>query len=460
MKGRLVDGAGEILVPSATGSPHDDLIARFGKPKWQIRDGVAAPRSCIPESIDGAPITIFVTTTSQPYMYGSKTRKWENTIWGPDSAQHIKNNLWVYHENTWDVMHGRPALKKEDIPRADCFIDVFDAAPGLLDLVTKPNHIDDLYQVKGVRGLSDDIMDGKALVRKLVSIYHAASQLPDGALIVWVDVDTIVSDRGFDKRWYDFVMSRDITYISESLCRSELASLKTIADLPPYCVDYRVESGVMAITVSPKIREFLHTTLTWYDGRMLELAKECLVQSPPAKCAAPANLWRRNNIGLNDIYVLAHTLHDTKDLKHGWFANERWTCGGDYHKLDNGPNKGQEMPWLGQCQPCKNTENGELVTPFYVDEYVGHRKGGVGLMAVQHTEWRTLGDESKETTKKMKTKDKEMALPVVHGQEQDVRPACGDYRLTPRCVHTIMCDDISLTTASVYPDYVTPTHWV
>ena len=67
----------------------------------------------------------------------------------------------------------------------------------------------------------------------------------------------------------------------------------------------------------------------------------------------------------------------------------------------------------------------ELVTHFYVAEYVGHRKGGVGPMAVQHTEDRVLGENEHKIKKKMKTKDKEMALGRRHGQVQDPRPACG-----------------------------------
>jgi hypothetical protein len=54
-----------------------------------------------------------------------------------------------------------------------------------MDLITKKNStIDQLYNIPGVRGLSDDIMDGKALIRKLVGIYHAAVQLPGTVKII------------------------------------------------------------------------------------------------------------------------------------------------------------------------------------------------------------------------------------------------------------------------------------
>jgi hypothetical protein len=48
-----------------------------------------------------------------------------------------------------------------------------------MKLISRKNSsIDQLYNIPGVRGLSDDIMDGKALIRKLVAIYHAAVMLP------------------------------------------------------------------------------------------------------------------------------------------------------------------------------------------------------------------------------------------------------------------------------------------
>ena len=158
--------------------------------------------------------------------------------------------------------------------------------------------------------------------------------------------------------------------------------------LPVYCSDYRIESGVMALTLSDKIRMFLRATLNWYDGPMLALARKCLVTDKTHKDCTGVNLWRRNNIGLNDIYVLAQALHDfTKEhgLKHGWFANERWTC----ERMNNG------KPFWGQCQPCVNAKPGELVAPFWVDYYIQHRKGGVGLMAVQHDKNRVLEESDK-----------------------------------------------------------------
>ena len=52
-----------------------------------------------------------------------------------------------------------------------------------------------------------------------------------------------------------------------------------------------------------------------------------------------------------------------------------------------------------------------LVAPFWVDYYIQHRKGGVGLMAVQHDKNRVLEESDKKNKKKMKTSDDRMLLP-------------------------------------------------
>jgi hypothetical protein len=84
-------------------------------------------------------------------------------------------------------------------------------------------------------------------------------------------------------------------------------------------------------------------------------------------------------------------------------------------------------------------------------------------MAVQHDQNRMLEDSDKKNKKKMKTSDDRMLLPgrkeglpysTVNPDSTDVRPACGDYRLRSDCVHTIRCNDKSITTQSVYPDFV------
>ena len=101
LKSPLFDGAKFAEAPTGssaaggTGSAdHQQHIKKLGRPKYVKGNGVDVPKSCIPKpNAPGQPITVFVTTISQPYMFGAKSRNFDHTIWGPDSRQNIKNKL-------------------------------------------------------------------------------------------------------------------------------------------------------------------------------------------------------------------------------------------------------------------------------------------------------------------------------------------------------------------------------
>ena len=79
------------------------------------------------------------------------------------------------------------------------------------------SRFNEIYDLPGIRSLSDEIMDGKALVRKVVAIAHAAAHLPDDAILLWLDVDTSL-DRPLDAKWVKMASDRDLTYIAETDC--------------------------------------------------------------------------------------------------------------------------------------------------------------------------------------------------------------------------------------------------
>jgi hypothetical protein len=97
---------------------------------------------------------------------------------------------------------------------------------------------------------------------QIVALHHAVHSLPDGSSVIWADVDTEMNHE-LDQEWFTFTRSRDISYIAEAICRNDLAGVDTIADLPEYCKDWRLESGVMSWTVSDKTRRLLRAALQW-----------------------------------------------------------------------------------------------------------------------------------------------------------------------------------------------------
>ena len=210
----------------------------------------------------GKPV-IAVTSTTSSWSQHAAARKepWKRTIW---ADTRFLPPLVIYHEDKWEKAHGRPPIDRAAFPkivdahgnaRPTCFVDVFDAAPNLLPaLLTTHKRMhpkaagwyhrvfERFYSIPGTRTLSQQIMDGKALVRKMVAMAHAALHLEDGALVVWLDVDTGVKrpldgnpnddeEGGSAKAWHHkgsdkvhptFIEytthQRDVCYIAETDC--------------------------------------------------------------------------------------------------------------------------------------------------------------------------------------------------------------------------------------------------
>ena len=108
-KVRLVEDHGDpnekdATYPALPGG-HRRHLKKFGRPSYFTGEGERVAESCYPKRQVGTnyPPTVMVTTTSAPYMLGSRARNWESTLWGPDSAPHIRSHtpLWVYHENRY-----------------------------------------------------------------------------------------------------------------------------------------------------------------------------------------------------------------------------------------------------------------------------------------------------------------------------------------------------------------------
>ena len=373
---------------------------------------------------------VAVTSITSPAARHFRERGWRDTLWGGPSLAAVPP-LIVYHEDAWDVAHGRARLDPAlfpDLPNGVCYFDVFDAAPALMASVTAADGMyEEFYALPHTLSLSDEIMDGKALVRKLVSIAHAARHLADGAVLLWLDVDTGVrapldDDGG---AFATLVRSRDATYIAETDCGAAITDrVRTLGDLAainPLCLDFRLETGVFALNMGPAARALIGRAQELYDGDMLRIARACLgtgrangtMPWTQGTCARP---WVRHALGLNDIYVFAMALHDMDPaFRHGWFA-------------DNPPPGCDDRPSSaktpGMCNPCVAATPGALASAFRLGEFVTHYHRGAGIMASQHSV-----DEHYGARKEHKPRDAEM----VHvgawypsGSHVDPRCACFD----------------------------------
>ena len=131
--------------------------------------------------------TYAVTSLTGPFAATAAARSppWRDTLWHGRHKPALVPRLLVYHENSQDVIHGRPAVKPEALPFVDCTVDTFHAAPRLQRMLAprRAGMFESFYNIRGTLGLSDNIMDGKALVKKMVAIASSAQHLPaHGAL--------------------------------------------------------------------------------------------------------------------------------------------------------------------------------------------------------------------------------------------------------------------------------------
>ncbi len=57
--------------------------------------------------------------------------------------------IWLFNDNTWDMMHGRGKLHTSDFHLHACMIDVFRAEPWLLNISQNGGAIDRYYDFAG-----------------------------------------------------------------------------------------------------------------------------------------------------------------------------------------------------------------------------------------------------------------------------------------------------------------------
>ncbi|GAB5369619.1 hypothetical protein AAMO2058_001420800 [Amorphochlora amoebiformis] len=399
----------------------------------RLNPNARCPDSAFPKKgPNGEPPTIFLTTSTTKFMRMKKRFNFSHSFWDSKSSYPV----WYFHENTWDNYNNRKPLRESEVPNTSCFLDVFDSTEGLLSLLTtKDSVIDELYKIPYILSLADTIMDGKALIRKVAAMAHAAHQLPDGAMMIWVDVDTKII-KPFDKKFYDFAYGRDVSYMAEVICArsKEMKTARSVGDIPQWCRDYKIETGVFAIKVGPETRNFLKKGLMWYNGPMLQLARDCFLGNPtirPPECEIG---WIRHNIGLNDVFVLNLLMHAAYPRKQGFFSYSKTLC--NIEEL--------RERVLGHCPPCHHfndpqvEEKAHLVSSFLIEEYVEHYHDHTGIMAALHSDV-----EFKDVKKSDKTKDRSMKPPpeflrLIH-THLDPRPACDDSRSRKDCFHTIKC---------------------
>ena len=137
--------------------------------------------------------TYAVTSLTAPFAVTAARRDppWRDTLWHGRHRAGLMPRLIVYHENSLEG-ENKPIVSRGMMPFVDCLEDVYLAAPRLQRMLSKrraASAIESFYDIPGIMSLADKIMDGKALIKKVVAIASAAHHVEVNALLLWLDVD-------------------------------------------------------------------------------------------------------------------------------------------------------------------------------------------------------------------------------------------------------------------------------
>ena len=138
--------------------------------------------------------------------------------------------MWLYTEASLRRRHGDVEVADaEDEVAATvrnlttaCTVDLFDALPGLYELVTSPDSCIDAFH--GLAGPVEPysmgplyIYSGKVLVRKVASLWHAALANPASTVVLWLDMDVQVFPEFFKGEgsalFWNWMAQNDVTYL-------------------------------------------------------------------------------------------------------------------------------------------------------------------------------------------------------------------------------------------------------
>ena len=231
------------------------------------------------------------------------------------------------------------------------------------------------------RPLNGSIKMGHVLMLKVAAIHHAVTHSTQNSLVFWVDTDITFRKPLSDAviRW---LLRKDITYIpffSEYITGGCFPGItQNVWDnFNPFNRSsqvlmlreewWKVESGLVALTVTDKTRRLTKKALDLYRGEMYYLALQCFRKSVSCE-----RMRVKTNVFLNDIFaftlLLQSDVHDdllfSVQLSHGWFAMRGLSPWGQNRAV-----WGNTM-YRPNFVPISEPDG--LITNFHIGEYVFH----------------------------------------------------------------------------------------
>lgn len=356
----------------ATNHAHSHVITNNHDENHLGRDlqAVATPNS----SLHSDDIVCSALWSSAIKFITSFNMNWYNHMGGSFSDTVLEKKLnqpiVAYHES--DLPHIEGACKV-DLRVAYPWIDyeLSDPSSGFNKYENLSTHYNPNTGDVAVGSIRVDAV----LMLKVMAIHHAVHSSKENTIVFWCDTDVTFRE-DVPPHVLNWLLMRDITYIPFHNILFGAAFSPEKEDQAFMSGIYRVETGLVAITVNHRTRALMDKAIELYRGGMHDAARLCL--DDIKKCAQ--NIYICQNLYLNDIYVFAILLNSDAHknpffhvgLRQGWFAmkgleykNETWGMGRYEH-----------------FEPSTNQSS--IRTNFHIGKYVYHhfglhKKGGLAV---------------------------------------------------------------------------------
>ena len=282
------------------GMPDDISCTRKLPPEPYVAPPAAYEHCQLARASEQLPAGILVSSTSAHGL--ANAAKYRPPFWrtpllpyGRAAASAPPLPLWLYTESSLKRRNGDTAAADAEDEIAGqvrnlttaCTVDLFDALPGLYEMLTSPTScIDSFYRLAGpVEPYTQGPMhlySGKILVRKVASLWHAALANPAGSVVLWLDMDVEVMGELYAPVFWHWMAEYDVVYLPFRM-PAHLFNPKTEAreahKKPIQRIDdftWNTDTGAHAVRAAPKALALLREVMDHYDGGAVRMAKHCL----------------------------------------------------------------------------------------------------------------------------------------------------------------------------------------
>lgn len=300
-----------------------------------------------------------------------------------------KYQMRMYTEDSLDNDNKRPTVRLHNPIQNVEYIDIFDKFEWLREYVDNPqNSIRRFY--KNLKRYRKDAKDNSdtdlGLLRKTLAIFDTLKSVPDGTVVLWLDMDTYFIKK-LSREVIQFLEAADVTYIpsfaNPEKCKHEFPFVNdTMKNFCGICAD----TGILAYIASERTRRFLEEQIEWVLKGAIVFQNDCY-KGKKEESYCNSGLHKKGSIcshtdSLNDVSVFGYSmLNNLRYVKQQFFStgclkyeDGKWVELAKFYKVTRTMLCGSEHEYI-------------KTSTFNILEYIMHFRGTSTGLAKRRSLW-------------------------------------------------------------------------